>query len=287
MIGVRHDLILSPQSLRPGIPFAERLEAAARGGFRALSLRVQDHAAALAQGLSAIEQRALLRDLGLQVAEVGFASEWISQAPAAAANATLWQMCELFEPSYINAGLWVAADLDETASAFGRFCDEARRWGVSVALEFVPYSGIRTLQDAWTIVERSTRDNAGLVLDVWHAHRSGVAPSAVASIPAHRWLSVQICDAEPIAWDDIMEESRHARLLPGEGCIDIAGYLRALAAIGARPAVAVEVISDKLHAMGSAECCALLADTSARALEAAGFNTRLNVTHRKMNGNPA
>jgi sugar phosphate isomerase/epimerase len=45
-----------------------------------------------------------------------------------------------------------------------------------------------------------------------------------------------------------MDETMNGRLLPGEGVVDIAGLLNALAAIGADPFVAVEAFNPSLVA---------------------------------------
>jgi sugar phosphate isomerase/epimerase len=41
----------------------------------------------------------------------------------------------------------------------------------------------------------------------------------------------------------------HARLLPGEGSIDLAGLIRTLDAIGSIAPIGVEVLSDRLNAL--------------------------------------
>jgi sugar phosphate isomerase/epimerase len=50
-----------------------------------------------------------------------------------------------------------------------------------------------------------------------------------------------------------MLETITARLLPGEGAIDLLGLLEALAAMGARPITVSEVFSTALRARGLAE----------------------------------
>ena len=277
----RHELILSPQSLRPGVSFVERAAAAAAAGFRGISLRTQDIEAAVSDGLVDQEQLAILRDFNLQVAEIGFATDWMSRdaAEREEAQSSLWKASDLFGPSYVNAGLWATPNSDEAVEAFRRFCDEASEHGLRVALEFVPYSGIPSLSAAWKIVAASGCSNCGLILDLWHAHRTNISPEDVAAIPANRWVSLQLADASPKAWPDAKEESRHRRLLPGHGCIDIRGYLRALATSGAKPAIAVEVINDELHALDSRESCIRLATASAAVLDAASYQARVPSKH--------
>ena len=55
--------------------------------------------------------------------------------------------------------------------------------------------------------------------------------------------------ALPEAMADAMEETLNHRLLPGEGCIDLAAYIAALRSIGAAPVYDVEVFKDALRAV--------------------------------------
>ena len=49
-------------------------------------------------------------------------------------------------------------------------------------------------------------------------------------------------------WADLPEESLRARLLPGDGAIDLVAFLRALDAIGCRAPLGAEVFSAALSA---------------------------------------
>jgi sugar phosphate isomerase/epimerase len=64
----------------------------------------------------------------------------------------------------------------------------------------------------------------------------------------------------------------HDRLLPGEGELDLTGYLGALGDIGVRCPVGVEVFSDKLHASGAPHAARAAADAARRVLGAARWD---------------
>jgi sugar phosphate isomerase/epimerase len=64
----------------------------------------------------------------------------------------------------------------------------------------------------------------------------------------------QVCDAPPgpaPTADDYMITAPRARLLPGEGVVDIDAAVGALAAIGAEPFVAFEVFNRELASQGA------------------------------------
>jgi 4-hydroxyphenylpyruvate dioxygenase len=113
--------------------------------------------------------------------------------------------------------------------------------------------------------------NATLLFDAWHFHRGGAALAELATIPVGGISCLQISDASRLAEADLGEESRHGRLLPGEGVIDLVGLLGRLAAAGHRPPVAVEVLSDRLDREGPMRAAALAAGAAARVLDRAGW----------------
>src|SRR5271166_5660286 len=73
-------LVLCSGTLRRGVPFAERVAAAAGAGFAGISMWGRDYAAARAEGLSDEDLRLMLADHGLFVAEVDPAWWWLPGA---------------------------------------------------------------------------------------------------------------------------------------------------------------------------------------------------------------
>ena len=123
-------------------------------------------------------------------------------------------------------------DLARFADRFAGYCERAAAAGVRVALEFLPYSAVRTLDAALGIVERSGAPNAGLLLDALHLQRSGSRPAALRALPAERVVFAQLCDAPavPAASDDasLLDEARNARLPAGTGELPLHEFLDAL-----------------------------------------------------------
>jgi sugar phosphate isomerase/epimerase len=93
-------------------------------------------------------------------------------------------------------------------------------------------------------------------------------------LEAPQVFAVQLNDALAEPWADLRQEGRHARLLPGDGVIDLAAFLGALAKAGVQAPLAVEVLSDDLESHSPAQACRLAAVTTRRTL-AAISQTRL------------
>jgi sugar phosphate isomerase/epimerase len=178
-------------------------------------------------------------------------------------------MARTFGVNHINAGLLEKLPVDVIVEAFGGLCDRAGE--LTIALEFMPYSGVPDLAAAWRILQEADRPNSALIIDVWHWARAGMTPQDLEPVPAERIVSVQLCDVLQSPMDPLRTESLGYRLPPGVGHGDPAGMVRALQQHGVRPdLVAVEVISDELVAAGVDTAAHTVAAAARDVLEAAG-----------------
>jgi sugar phosphate isomerase/epimerase len=168
---------------------SERLRAVSAAGFTGLGLRLADHRAS---GLSTRELRAGLDAHGLRLLEMEHLWDWA-------------------DPTHDQAEHETAA----LVARFGALCDRAAEHGVLVALEFMPFTTIRTLPEAWHIVCAADRANAGVLIDLWHWRRTSATLDDLAAVPTDRITSLQLCEARTEALPDMREEARHHRELPG------------------------------------------------------------------------
>lgn len=130
--------------------------------------------------------------------------------------------------------LMTVCDDDDAArnrDRFGELAETAAPFGIQPVLEFMAYSGVRTLRDADRIVERCGHPNAAIMVDSLHWYRSGGTLQDIARVPARRMPYLQICDAPreapPGGDDGLRHEARRDRLFPGEGGLPLAAFLGA------------------------------------------------------------
>ena len=71
--------------------------------------------------------------------------------------------------------------------------------------------------------------NIGAILDAWHWHHSGGTAADILAAGASRIVHVHISDAKPAAAEDVRDNQR---FMPGEGIIDLVGFLEALKKVG-------------------------------------------------------
>jgi sugar phosphate isomerase/epimerase len=80
--------------------------------------------------------------------------------------------------------------------------------------------------------------NVGLQLDSWHWHLSGATTEDIIAAGRERIVHVHFNDAPALPPEQIHDDQR---LLPGEGVINLVGFVRALDQIGYHDALSVEV----------------------------------------------
>jgi len=114
---------------------------------------------------------------------------------------------------------------------FVRLCELAQPLGLSMNMEFVTWSGIRSLSEAAGIVAEADCENGGIVVDTLHFDRSHSKLAALDRLPRHWFRFAQICDGPAVyspTIEDMTRVGREARLYLGEGGIDVASIVRHL-----------------------------------------------------------
>ena len=122
--------------------------------------------------------------------------------------------------------------------AAGRVADYAAEFGLKYNIEFLPWAGVRSLQEDITLIDDLGRDNVFVMVDTLHAGRAGVTAEELARTPAKYFNFIHLCDGpagpdgDPVL-DNIKDElmlytAREARFYPGEGVMDIAGMVKAM-----------------------------------------------------------
>lgn len=151
-----------------------------------------------------------------------------------------------------------------------RMVDHAAQHGLTLVLEFVglhipdaPPHTYHDLASTLALLERVQKPNVGVLLDSYHWYLSGGAVAEIAAMPPETPLFVHINDAPP---GDVATLTDAMRVLPGEGVIDLDGFLGAMAARGYAGPVSIELFSERLRAMAPADAARLAYDTTAAAI---------------------
>ncbi len=249
-------------------PLAERLGPAAAAGFTAITTWHGDVASA-----NRAELAATVRAAGLAVTDMECIGNWLpghDRASGGWADAVRGATPDKFIALAAQLGartisvvelLGMDWDPVPQARAFAAICDRASEHGLTVAIEPVPVGAVRDFARARELVERSERANAGIMVDSWHFFRSGSSLDDLARCPGELLLSIQLNDALAAPEADL-NAGMMRRRLPGEGELDLQGFMQALAASGTTAPMGIEVFSPELDALDTttalARCAAAL-----------------------------
>jgi sugar phosphate isomerase/epimerase len=265
-IAVQTDNLLSLAYLTvDGAAPVEQIEAAAAAGFDAAGLRIQAPRQ-VAMPHVVIGNRPLIREIksarertGVHVLDI--------EVFTLSADATIEAFLPALETSAEIGASYVQAvsedpDRQRAVDGFAALCDAAAGFGLRVALEFMRFRHLQTIEAASALVAAAGRSNAGVLVDALHLSRSGGSPAAVAALPPERIAYLQLCDApaEAPPFEELVREARNDRLHPGEGALWLDELLDALPA---NVAISVEV-PRSLDARRSAKERAMLAGNAAR-----------------------
>ncbi len=159
-----------------------------------------------------------------------------------------------------------------------RFTESARilaRSNVRLGLEFLGPLHLRKQfrhEFIWRMNEmlefaKECGPNVGLLLDAWHWHHAGATTEDIVNAGRQRIVHVHFDDAPNLPPDQIRDNER---LLPGEGIINLTGFLRALQQIGYTDALSVEIFGRGLNKVPPEEAARMGLEASLKVFKKAG-----------------
>ena len=157
---------------------------------------------------------------------------------------------------------------------FRACADVLARSHVRLGLEFLGPLHLRQAEPyefIWRMPEmlafaRECGPNVGLLLDVWHWYHAGATTDDIIKAGKDGIVHVHFNDSPNLPPDQIRDDHR---LMPGEGVINLVGFLRALQEIGYQDALSVEVFG-RTKDMTSEEAARMGLETSRAVMRKAG-----------------
>ncbi len=233
------------------VPWPEFARLAAKTGFPGTDVMLD---AAMKAG--ADETNALLKQLNIKPAAINFPVEFRKDDATFKAG-----LAKLSDSAQFAAAIrcprmvtWIMPSSETPKEELRRlykqrFTESAQvlaRSNVRLGLEFIGPLHLRRQfpnEFIWRMNEmlefaKECGPNVGLLLDSWHWHHAGATTDDIVAAGRDRIVHVHFNDAPNLPPDQIRDNQR---LLPGEGVINLVGFLRALQTIGYTDALSVEV----------------------------------------------
>ncbi|MGI9621803.1 MAG: sugar phosphate isomerase/epimerase family protein [Acidimicrobiales bacterium] len=119
-------------------------------------------------------------------------------------------------------------DHTQAADRLATLCQRAEPAGIRVCIEFMRFTAVKTLTDALEVVALADQPNAGILVDLLHAARSGSSHDAIAAVDPALFPYAQWCDGpeSPRGWStrDLIKDAVDDRDIPGEGHLEAQAF---------------------------------------------------------------
>ncbi|XJZ28648.1 sugar phosphate isomerase/epimerase family protein [Bacillota bacterium Lsc_1132] len=128
---------------------------------------------------------------------------------------------------HVLSSIWTD-DRNLAIERFAELCELAKPFGLTVELEFVPIASVRDLAGAIEVLKTAKQENAGLMIDIHHFHRSKDKVEDLDNVPREWFRFLHLCDAVkeiPDSSEEMTRILREERLYIGEGGINVASIV--------------------------------------------------------------
>ncbi len=233
--------------------FRDRVEAAARVGYKGIGLKHAD-LLAVVERYGFPEMKTILEANGIKYLELEALFDWFTDGErrrqSDIVRKDLLTAAEKLGARHIKvAGNFEEGDwsVERMTQCFNDLCREASGAGTLVGLEFLPFSNIPDLATALAISAGTDTKNGGVLIDIWHVNRGGIDYKEIRRLSKEHIVSVELNDADQEPVGTLFEDTIHRRKLCGQGDFDIPGFIRAVLAAGYTGPFGVEILSEQLR----------------------------------------
>jgi len=228
--------------------FKERIEAAARAGFKGVGLWHADLEHVM-KTRSLKEMKKILDDNGMKYVEIEFLADWFLEGErrreADKRKKLLFEAAAALGGRHIKVGDFfkTPVEMPHLIEEFARLCKEAESFGAKIAYELMPFCEIDSLAKARALCEGAKPKNGGIIFDLWHIVKLKIPYAEVWKFPQQYFLGVEINDGylKPPT-QDIAKEATDYRRFCGQGEFDVKGFTSLMPTSHYKGPVGIEVL---------------------------------------------
>ena len=247
---------LNSITLGSEVPFVESILAASNAGFKGVEIFSLESAKHYAETTSVGDLRSLFGSHSIE--PIGFVlggfvyqddSQFSSRLTDITKTMTFAgeigaENALIFVPS--KGDLDTSEAVDRATQRIGVSCDVAGEHGLKIGLEPIGKADfLNTPSSILHIIKEIDASNLGLTIDTFHFYTANCKTDELRDIPADRIFLIHINDAPNLP---ITELDDSKRVLPGEGEMDLLGFLRVLKDKGYEGSLSVEIFNRDLWA---------------------------------------
>jgi sugar phosphate isomerase/epimerase len=256
------DLLASYWTISAGLPHTDReyspfdlrdrVESAAKAGFKGFGIWHADLEHVL-EKYRLTEVKQILEDNGIQHVELEFLTDWFLEGKRKELSdirkENLFQAAELLNARHIKVGDFSQehSSLPRLIDAFAILCGEAAQHGTRIGFELMPFAMIRTLEESLAMVKGAGAPNGGIIFDLWHLVKLGIAYEEVCRVPMDCVVGVELNDGTVHSPWSLHEDTINHRRFCGEGEFDVRNFVQGLRKAGYMGPWGIEVLSAELR----------------------------------------
>ena len=238
--------------------FQDRVEAAARAGFKGFGLKEVDlEHVLLTRSLKEMKQ--ILDDNGIEHVELEFITDWFvdgeRKKKSDQTKRLLLTAAEALGARHVKVGDFdsLTTPMPRLIESFSKLCAEAANHGTKILFELIVDAMIKTVPEALEMVQGAGAKNGGIMIDFWHVAKLRISYEEVARIPSQYLLGVELNDGtRECAWS-LHEDTIHHRKFCGEGEFDVKGFVNCLLKAGYSGPWGVELLSEDVRKLSLEE----------------------------------
>jgi sugar phosphate isomerase/epimerase len=228
--------------------FKDRVEAAARAGFKGIGMWHAD-IAHVQKKYSLRDMRKILDDNGIRHVELEFLMDWWQDGEkrreSDIAKEYLFDAAEALGARHVKVGEFERSDcpMPRMTEAFAVLCKDAAERGTRIVYEMMPFSTIDSVEKAVELVSGAGAKNGGICFDLWHLSKLRIPHEKVAGVPLRYLMAVEINDG---TWEcpwALHEDTINHRRFCGDGEYDVKGFVSAVLKAGYDGPWGIEVLN--------------------------------------------
>ncbi|MBP1624847.1 MAG: xylose isomerase [Acidobacteria bacterium] len=238
--------------------FKDRVEAAARAGFKGFGVKEVDlEHVLLSRSLKEMKQ--IFDDNGIEHVELEFITDWFvdgeRKKKSDQTKRLLLTAAEALGARHVKVGDFdsLTTPMPRLIESFSKLCAEAAGHGTKILFELIVDAMIKTVPEALEMVQGSGARNGGIMIDFWHIAKLGIPYEEVARIPSQYLLGVELNDGTRECPWSLHEDTINHRKLCGEGEFDVKGFVNCLLEAGYSGPWGVELLSDDVRKLSLEE----------------------------------
>ena len=240
-----------PSEVSP-FDFRERVETAHDVGFRGVGF-VHADLMSVSERIGFKTMKKILDDNDMKYVEVEIIGDWFTEGEkrkrSDIVRRDLLRAAEELGATHIKIGADIDNEghnvwpMDRMVAELKVLARQAADAGTRLALELMPFSNLKTIDQGVELMQRSGAANAGIMLDIWHLARGNIDFEQIRTMPKELIFWVELDDARPEVEGTLYNDTIHNRELPGEGSLDIQKFLKAVRAADYPGPYGVEILS--------------------------------------------